>query len=390
MLQKKDEEATKRLVENSKYKNNTFTRIHNTFSKYKKAMKKRELLILFILIINQILIFGQEIEELKLIKVEKKEKKISNSSQTPFNTLYDHEGNFISELNFSFSKKGYEVEFLIDEVTFKFDRFLFAIVNKKANRLYTFGKKTASDCGGIQCPIRGFKIYDLTGQLIKVDSTILRTTSRSGFSVSDKGDLYVTGKANVSNTLLIKKFNLNGILQWEKKFPLPKEPLLDTRMNIALDETLLVQAIPTSMSSTKYYYILNKESGKTIWEEKLNRPKIILFNKNDVVVQTGLSVYHQSFEEDKIETIDGSFLSYTASDKTGQFFCGVSSFNSESKMSISIFKKIEKEYVKIKEGEFLQHDIIKHSDGRMKYLVLQMESDGSLIIENSNEKYFFN
>ena len=156
-------------------------------------------------------------EKLKFIK----EEIIEYENFNPYSSLLDHNGNLVTHFSFSYSESGPMVEFNIDDVSFKLERFLRATVNTKINRLYTFGKSPLpSDCGSSPCPIRGFRIYDLTGNLIKTDSTVFTLTRIPFYEISESGNLYIAGKSPTSDTLLVQKYNLNGTLHWERRLPL--------------------------------------------------------------------------------------------------------------------------------------------------------------------------
>ena len=360
----------------------------------KRAMKKRKKMLLFLILLNQILIFGQETYKFKLVKEENiKEDTIGNLNQ--YRNLFDHKGNFISKYDFSYSEQRNQIEFVIGKTFFKLERFLFAIVNTKANRLYTFGESPLpSDCGGRQCPIRGFKIYDLKGNLIISNSTTFNSSSKFGCNISDKGNLFITGQAIDSDTLLVKKFNLNGEVVWEQDFKLKNkfEPRL--RLKLSSDGTLIVSESPiNSFSPITNYYLIDRESGDLIFQKELgHRSRMVLFNKTDLVYENLIYIFHQSIEKEITKNLKLMFTRYLTSDETGKYFGGILRTNSESNIPLVIYKKEGVEYIKFKELNLASFDF--NFDTNKRLLIphgnLEIKSDGSVEFVSTDKKFIFN
>ncbi len=352
-------------------------------------MNKKDTLILFFIITCQFLLFAQEVEELKFIK----EEKIKDKYYKPGFALLDYKGNFVSELNTFYSEKGLMVDFKIDDVDFSFDMFLYANVNKEANRIYTFGRNPLpADCGGNPCSIRGFKIYDLKGNLIKIDSTIFTSTFGGGYTISDNGDFYITKKSLISDSLLLTKYNLNGVLQWEQKLAISSR--MHSRISIQIRANEIIAVSASDGYPHAKVLILKGDSGQKIWEKELSSySKIVLFNENDIVINNRLSISHFSLKKDTtfiIHTFPSQFI-FISSDIKGKFFGGFTRSNSKTEIPLIIFKKIKEEYVLFKKVDLSKYNFTKESSNIIRPFInsIFLDDKGGVIISCLDKKLFF-
>lgn len=265
-------------------------------------MNNKILSILFLLFFIACISKAQELKEPQLIAEEKIETNNSTEIQQKNHQIFDHQGNAIADITFSYSGKNYFNEFEINNTAFKLERFNFAKVNLKANRLYVFGKSSyPADCGGSTCAIRGFKVYDLTGHLIKDEPTFLTYLSGAHFEILDSGSFLTFSKNRNSDILVITKYDQNGYQLWRNQTESFNSLYCQLFSEVTKNNKLLLTEINyASISNNRKIVLLDSEGVILLQTPGWHRSRLLLFNDQDLVFYSPLQgFFHYSFDNKK-------------------------------------------------------------------------------------------
>lgn len=306
-------------------------------------MNNKILSILFLSFLIACISNAQELKEPQLIAEEKIETKRSTEIQEKNHQIFDHQGNAIADITFSYSGKKYFFEFEINNTAFKLEQYNFAKVNLKANRLYVFGKSSfPADCGGLSCNVNGFQIYDLSGNLIKNDSTFSTMVSGSRFKILDSGSFLTFSKKSNNDILLITKYDQNGQQLWSTQAESSNSPYCQLFTEVTKNNKLLLIEYTGNSKIT----LLDSEGVILLQTPGWLRSRFLLFNEQDLVFYWPfLGFFHYSVEnKEKYPLYNKNFYfdhlnRVFSHNKLGTLFGEMVETTSKTEIAYLIFKK---------------------------------------------------
>jgi len=279
------------------------------------------LVIFSCLILNQGHLHSQDVEELQFISSERIEHYDLG--------INDHHGNFVTNLTFSKTEDTgkYKTDFVLYGNKVSIDRFNHSIVNKEANRLYTFGPKLFY---GDHTAINYLHIYDLNGESIFSDFENVIIGQDIGFAVSDNGDVVIAGN-QLDGKCVILKFNKEGHLAWKSNLP-KNVPIRD--LKIAPNGSIAILQNPYLGPRGKGKLTILKGLSGEVLNEILapSANKLTIFDGKELLFGYRSFISHYSIINENLDLKAYSLFrelnsyllaSYLASDLNGQYFSGI-------------------------------------------------------------------
>ncbi len=311
--------------------------------------------------------FGQNAMEMQLVGVEKFESRDHPTKVDSFTKkiLIDQNKEFISNAHPTIPNSRSPLKVDLNGKEIIIDCFTHAIVNLEVNRIYALDLFPFE---GSSRPYNGMRIYDLEGNELKSYLESPAQTFDPWFVVSQTGDLYLISTMP-SDSLFLMKFDLNGNQLWKTYFA-KKDlkhyyflPQISSNGNIAF-----VEKIPISFSRI---LIFDGNNGKMIFSKNLHhRSKIILFNDNDLICESGFPSLHYSISKNiftqKIFTTELFYASLSTTDSSKQYFgvCCKDLNGRKNEYLFLLFKKDKDDFVLYKKINL--SDYI-HMVGEFKY-----------------------
>jgi hypothetical protein len=296
------------------------------------------LAIFFCLILNQSYLFSQNIEELQFIGTERIEHHDLG--------INDHLGNFVTNITFSKTEDTgkYKTDFVLYGNKLSIDRFNYSIVNKEANRLYTFGPKLFL---GDHVNINYLHIYDLNGESIFSDFENVIIGKDIGFAVSDNGDVVIAGN-ELDGKCVILKFSKEGNLVW--KSDLPKNvPIRD--LEIAPNGSIAVLQNPHLGPRGKGKITILKSLSGEVLNEILSPStnKLVFFDGKELLFGFRSFISHYSSLNENLDLKAYSlfqdlnsylFASYLTVASNGQYFSGIAQDFDTPQQHLFLYQKV--------------------------------------------------